>query len=168
MPEVYSPELILLWGFMHRCRCFWGDWAIYLEGLNGLLVREALERLSIHLQYLITWKVEKESEKKPKGMQIQIPCGWGTTAFDDNCSKCIRATVSWPGVSIYLLLACHLLQLLHWRKLFWRIYPSSPGLNPAHRQCWSRDPTHSNTHLYEPGFTIVQMVMYLVYTIVFA
>ncbi len=45
---------------MHRCRCFWGDWAVYLEGLNGLLVREALERLSIHFQYLIPWTVEKK------------------------------------------------------------------------------------------------------------
>lgn len=73
-PEINSPELILFWGFMHRCRCFWGDWAVYLEGLNGLLVREALERLSIHFQYLITWTVEKEtftSEKAQDKSQRQ-------------------------------------------------------------------------------------------------
>ncbi len=59
---------------MHRCRYFWGDWAVYLEGLNGLLVREALERLSIHFQYLITWTVEKEmftSEKAQDKSQRQ-------------------------------------------------------------------------------------------------
>ncbi len=74
VPEINSPELILFWGFMHRCRCFWGDWAVYLEGLNGLLVREALERLSIHFQYLITWTVEKEtftSEKAQNKSQRQ-------------------------------------------------------------------------------------------------
>lgn len=87
-------------------------------------------------------KIKAKDNENPHAMWLSSNC------FDDNCSKCIGVTVSWSGVSIYLLSASHLLQLLHWGKWSWRIYPSSPGLNPAHRQYWSRDPRHKDTSLW--------------------
>lgn len=62
---------------------------------------------------------------------------WCPTALMTNCSW---ASVS--GVSVYLLSASHQLQLLHWGKWSWRIYPSSHGLSPVLQQYWIQDPRH--------------------------
>lgn len=133
---------------MHCCRCFRGwlsslPWrSEWLAGVWGLGETLHSPPISHHLKME---KVMFTSEKPQDKSQTQWKSSCHVVEFQLlwwQLSKCIRATVSWSAVSVYLLSAFRLLQLHHWGKWSWRIYPSSPGLNPAHRQYWSRDPRH--------------------------